>query len=432
MKKDMFNFFNCKHKMRVCKQRASVLSDARCVVSTVAETRWRHEYVVAHAGWRLAARHGASASLLHGALAGGCGGAAGERLALGCDDASVAVWARGPRGWEERGRVGLRGRGWAAAARVQWPAVGAARLLVAGPLTLVPDWELIVLSVEEDGALGAVASRVRCSAGGAGCWADPLAHTFCSLELRRLGAGLYCTTVWLNTATQETESEYEGVTSPLLRIYNEESQHLTHVVVARPELAERGPRLLVAGGGCRLGAWRVWAPRPARLEAETCFRGSAVVTLGVSIAVCVSGQCLWAACSDGGAVCVSLALQPLVRVRGALSPPPAPPPPAAHYMQPAADSQSLGPYSAQVRVCARLTCGGGAVLAHAAPAVCCVLAAGDASPDSSPDLLPDRSSELLVLAGEELYSSILLGKDCSALQLLFKLYLQSFTSLTEH
>ncbi|KAH9636229.1 hypothetical protein HF086_007181, partial [Spodoptera exigua] len=40
-----------------------------------------------------------------------------------------------------------------------------------------------------------------------------------------------------------------------------------HVVVARPELAERGPRLLVAGGGCRLGAWRVWAPRPARLEA---------------------------------------------------------------------------------------------------------------------------------------------------------------------
>lgn len=47
-----------------------------------------------------------------------------------------------------------------------------------------------------------MASRVRCSAGAAGCWADPLGHTFCSLELRRLGPGLYCTTVWLNTATQ--------------------------------------------------------------------------------------------------------------------------------------------------------------------------------------------------------------------------------------
>lgn len=50
---------------------------------------------------------------------------------------------------------------------------------------------------------------------------------------------------------------------------------------------------------------------------------------------------MWAACSDGGAACVSLALQPLVYVRGALGPAPPlapapPPPPAAHYMQPAA------------------------------------------------------------------------------------------------
>ncbi|XP_022835550.1 F-box/WD repeat-containing protein 5-like, partial [Spodoptera litura] len=220
------------------------------------EARWRQEYVRAHAGWRLAARHGAGASVLHGALGAGHGG---TRLAVGCADASVAVWARGPCGWVERGRSALRGRGWAAVARVQWPAVGAARLLVAGPLTLVHDWELLVLSVEEDGSLGAVASRVRCSAGAAGCWADTLGHTFCSLELRRLGPGLYCTTVWLNAATQETESEYEGVTSPMLRIYNEESQHLTHAVVTRSEprlLGAGGGRQLVAGGGRRLGAWR--------------------------------------------------------------------------------------------------------------------------------------------------------------------------------
>ncbi|CAH1645246.1 unnamed protein product [Spodoptera littoralis] len=252
-----------------------------CLMPMVPDARWRQEYVRAHAGWRLAARHGAGASVLHGALGAGRGGV---RLAVGCADASVAVWARGPRGWVERGRAALRGRGWAAVARVQWPAVGTARLLVAGPLTLVHDWELLVLSVEgaqnlvifkqnrfDDGSLGAVASRVRCSAGAAGCWADALGHTFCSLELRRLGPGLYCTTVWLNAATQETDSEYEGVTSPMLRIYNEESQHLTHAVVTRTEprlLGAGGGRQLVAGGGRRLGAWRVLAPRPARLEAS--------------------------------------------------------------------------------------------------------------------------------------------------------------------
>ncbi|CAH1645245.1 unnamed protein product [Spodoptera littoralis] len=131
-----------------------------------------------------------------------------------------------------------------------------------------------------------------------------------------------------------------------------------------------------------------------------------------------SGQCMWAACSDGGAACVSLALQPLVYVRGPLAPPlaPAPAPPhapaPAHYMQPAAAARlvawSLGPYSAAVRVCASLTCAAGAVLSHAAPAVGCVLAPAEAPPDLSPDGSPDEptdlSVELLVLAGEELYN----------------------------
>uniref|UniRef100_A0A2H1W3A8 SFRICE_019455 n=1 Tax=Spodoptera frugiperda TaxID=7108 RepID=A0A2H1W3A8_SPOFR len=131
------------------------------------------------------------------------------------------------------------------------------------------------------------------------------------------------------------------------------------------------------------------------------------------------GQCVWAACSDGGAACVSLALQPLVYVRGALGPAPPlapapPPPPAAHYMQPAAAEHlaawSLGPYSAAVRVCATRTCAGGAVLTHAAPAVCCVLAAADGadgaadlSPDGSRDGSTDSLPDLLVLAGDEVY-----------------------------
>lgn len=33
-------------------------------------------------------------------------------------------------------------------------------------------------------------------------------------------------------------------------------------------MARAEPRLLLAGGGRRLAAWRVWAPRPARLEAS--------------------------------------------------------------------------------------------------------------------------------------------------------------------
>lgn len=74
--------------------------------------------------------------------------------------------------------------------------------------------------------------------------------------------------------------------------------------------------------------------------------------------------------------------------------------------------RSLGPYSAAVRVCATRTCAGGAVLTHAAPAVCCVLAAADGadgaadlSPDGSRDGSTDSLPDLLVLAGDEVYVS---------------------------
>ncbi|XP_026738313.1 uncharacterized protein LOC113501379 [Trichoplusia ni] len=250
---------------------------------------WRQEYVSACAGWRLLARHRASAALLHASLAPG-----GERLALGAADASVGVWGAGRAraAWRELARLELRRRGWSAVARVCWapaaPAAPASRLLLAGPLALSADWELVVLHVQEDGQCGSISSRVRCSAGAAGCWADAVGDSFLSLELRRLGPGLFYTSVWLNAATQETQSEYTGVRAPLLRIYNEDSAHITHAAVAsapdedeessgpaywravrpRASATAPGPRVLLAGGGRLLRAWPVAAPRPPPLQAR--------------------------------------------------------------------------------------------------------------------------------------------------------------------
>ncbi|XP_047041494.1 F-box/WD repeat-containing protein 5-like [Helicoverpa zea] len=252
---------------------------------------WRQEYVRAHAGWRAGPRHRAGAPLLHAALAPG-----GALLALAAADATLLLWAARAGAWAEAGRADLRARGWATVARSQWATAG--RLLLTGSLSLVSDWELLVLHVDDDGGCGTVYSRVRCSAGAAGCWADPAGEAFLSFELHRLGAGIYCTTVWLNAATQETESEYAGVTSPLLRIFNEEGAHLTHALVVQsaeplsvgepaaepaaeadgraaylraiaPRAAdELQARVLVAGAGCRLGAWPVRAPRPPPLQAS--------------------------------------------------------------------------------------------------------------------------------------------------------------------
>nr|XP_049708355.1 uncharacterized protein LOC110383186 isoform X2 [Helicoverpa armigera] len=165
------------------------------VVPAAAWVSWRQEYVRAHAGWRAGPRHRAGAPLLHAALAPG-----GALLALAAADATLLLWAARGGAWAEAGRADLRARGWATVARSQWATAG--RLLLTGSLSLVSDWELLVLHVDDDGGCGAVYSRVRCSAGAAGCWADPAGEAFLSFELHRLGAGIYCTTVWLNAATQ--------------------------------------------------------------------------------------------------------------------------------------------------------------------------------------------------------------------------------------
>ncbi|KAJ8729781.1 hypothetical protein PYW08_001362 [Mythimna loreyi] len=339
-----------------------------------ARVSWRQEYVRSRAGWRLAARHRAPDTLLHAALA------PGELLlALAGADASVAVW-RGAD-WREAGRLSLRARGWSAVARAHW--AGRERLLLAGPRALVADWELIVLRVEEDGRCGSVVSRVRCSAGAAGCWADAAGDAFFSFELHRLGAGLYCTTVWLNAATQETESEYAGVTSQLLRIYNEDGAHLTHALVAEVPReppndylsaigrasSPAGGRVLVAAAGSALSSWRVWAPRPPALHAraggglaervrrqrerravpepdapepdEAAVRAACTAPDHnarftaplVGLALHERGRCMWALCSDGTAACVSVsALQVLARVWVPGGAPGA----GVHYVQPAA------------------------------------------------------------------------------------------------
>lgn len=104
---------------------------------------WRQEFVRSHAGWSLAARHRAADTLLHAALT--PSEERGALLALGGADASLTVW-RCDAAWREVGRTSLRPRGWSAVARAQW--AGRDRLLLAGPLALVADWELLVLRVE--------------------------------------------------------------------------------------------------------------------------------------------------------------------------------------------------------------------------------------------------------------------------------------------
>ncbi|CAB3231595.1 unnamed protein product [Arctia plantaginis] len=222
---------------------------------------WREEYVTACAGWKLEKQHVVAAggvSLLHAALA-----PSHDTLALSTDDASLIVWRCEHGEWCELWRSELRSRGWASLARVLWARIGN-RLLLTGPRVLIDDWELMVLQLDEDYRGGCVLSRVRCSAGAAGCWADA-GDTFLSLELRVLAPGIACTTVWLNAATQETQSEYAGVRSPLLRIFNEGGAHITHALVANTE--PDGRRTLITGSARGLGAWPVVEPRPQPLLA---------------------------------------------------------------------------------------------------------------------------------------------------------------------
>ncbi|KAL4704633.1 hypothetical protein ACJJTC_002890 [Scirpophaga incertulas] len=260
---------------------------------TLAAGSWREEYVVAGAGWARAApalRPLPGAALLHAALA---PPAPREplRLALTTDRADLLIWELEAGGaWRESWRCSLAPRDWAAAARARW--AGPRRLLLAGALATARRWELLALAhVRTDSDESwVVTSRAGTAAGGAGCWADAGGDAYLTLQLHRLSPAHCATAVWLNASTQETESEYAGVTTELFKIYNENQASISHIEVAQvplladeetsgkddcvknknPEIESAFVQMLVAGFSGMRGAVRTWALpalRPAPLLA---------------------------------------------------------------------------------------------------------------------------------------------------------------------
>ncbi|XP_026329246.1 uncharacterized protein LOC113237149 [Hyposmocoma kahamanoa] len=197
---------------------------------------WRDEFALAAAGWRARGRHalGAGAALLHAALAEQTQGHPKDGLALAAEDATLTVWislddeeGSGNEGWRLAWRDDAAARGWRSAARVQWapPAGGgcAPRLLAAGPLALADRWEVTLFQFDDEWR-GRAMCRAASSAGG-GAWAG--ADAFVTTELQRVAPMCGVTTVWLNAAHQAEQSEFAGVTAPLLRVYNEAQAHIS-------------------------------------------------------------------------------------------------------------------------------------------------------------------------------------------------------------
>ncbi|XP_012548509.1 uncharacterized protein LOC105842097 isoform X1 [Bombyx mori] len=193
-------------------------------------SQWRQEYVNAHAPWVTVGglQVGSGYVLQHAALS-----PDGSRLAITTDDATLFIWELLEEAWKESWQCDLGAlRGWASAARSDW-AECSSRLLVAGACALVDiatRWELLVFDFDEQ-CKGHMKSRARCGAGAAGCWARSDGSCFLSLEPALLTPGLSYTTVWLNAATQETDSEYTGVRTRLLRIFNEDNAHVLQTLV---------------------------------------------------------------------------------------------------------------------------------------------------------------------------------------------------------
>ncbi|CAH2105165.1 unnamed protein product [Euphydryas editha] len=200
---------------------------------TEGEWSWRAEYGLQAARWRRCGRlpRGAGAAPLQCAALhddGAC-------LALVDEDAHVTIWEHtrslvdgdAADEWAMRWS-GVASPEWRGAALAQW-APRARRLLLAGRLALVERHETLVLQFDEEWC-SRVACRGASGPGAAGCWVDD--DTFLSLRLRLLAPRRACTTLWLNSATQEIYSEFAAVTTPLLRIYNEAAAHFSHILVA--------------------------------------------------------------------------------------------------------------------------------------------------------------------------------------------------------
>ncbi|XP_063839164.1 F-box/WD repeat-containing protein 5-like [Ostrinia nubilalis] len=365
---------------------------------------WRSEYVNAAAPWELRARLSAGAPLVHAALAPG-----GARLALATDDAAVLIWERTEQDqWRPAWSRSVRARGWRGVARAEWPRADSRRLLLAGPLAAARRWELLVLQQQEREEEWCVVSRAGCSAGAGGCWAGGAA--FVALELRQLGAAHYATTVWLNAATQETQSEYAGVTTPLLRVYNEDKATITHVAVAEAPLDCAGDRALrdssqvgqsrthatlqtlVCGFSGTSGALRAWglsALQPPPLLATGDLRSRAASRRAarraaaadpdadaaepeldeaavramciphehecrlpgplVGLVIQTDGRCAWACTAGARVTCVAL---PALRALRCLAPPAPDPAPALldlHYVHPAVSDYYIVAYLAALQ-----------------------------------------------------------------------------------
>ncbi|XP_041969767.1 uncharacterized protein LOC121726433 isoform X2 [Aricia agestis] len=231
---------------------------------------WRGQYALSAARWR---RRGQLAAAADGAaIAAAALHRAASLLALLRDDGRITVWSStsteyepaDPASWQKRWEGGA-GAEWSCGADARW-APRAPRLLVAGTLALADRLEVIVYDFEVPGR-GAVLCRATAvgAGGAAGCWVDDA--VFLTLELRLLAPGHACTTVWLNAATQKTQSEHAGVMSPLLRIYNESAATISDVaVVELPPESKVG-----AEPGAKAGA---------EAEAEAGAKAGADVELG--------------------------------------------------------------------------------------------------------------------------------------------------------
>ncbi|XP_013147069.1 PREDICTED: uncharacterized protein LOC106109958 [Papilio polytes] len=277
---------------------AAALNSAHNIGESWAAWSWRREYWLAAACWRLAWRAPAAggAAVAHAALS-----HAGDRLALAADDASLTVWARvsGSPRWEQCWHRSERARGWAAVLAVSW-APDDARLLLSGPLVLADRWELLVLRFDESG-VGRAEVRAECGPGG-GCWAGPAA--FLSLSLRLLAPARAVTTVWLNAADQGVQSEFAGVRSPVLRVYNEAAAHITHMLAAEvpvhelEELEGRSPeeRLVAADEPTEVPSDGAECPRPSYWRATLPMRAEQYERV-VLAAVGAAGGTRGAACA---------------------------------------------------------------------------------------------------------------------------------------
>ncbi|XP_052747118.1 uncharacterized protein LOC112046548, partial [Bicyclus anynana] len=178
---------------------------ARAVAATGAQWSWRAEWARAAARWRpgaaLAARAAGGAALRCAALS-----ARGDRVALVDEDAMLTIFEQTLGGdasaWRMRCGGALSGE-WREAEHALW-APGGRALLLAARLALAERHEILVVGFDERWR-----RRVLCRCAGAvASWLHDGA--FLSLQLHALAPARACTTVWLNAASQETQSEPRG------------------------------------------------------------------------------------------------------------------------------------------------------------------------------------------------------------------------------